>query len=491
MFIKRTTRSYKDKAFVNHLLVESISTPNVLTNRQDADGFWIVKSIPQWEVMGREGMHESAPLFDQGSISPSVATSTSAQGAPRLKRANRSQLLLRPVDLEATLPADHEARSLWRVVERLDLSGFLAPIRAREGEPGQSTIDPAILITLWLYATSQGVGSARELDRLCGEHDAYRWICGGVSVNYHTLSDFRVNHRVALDELFTQVLAVMMREGLVTLSRVAQDGTRVRASAGADSFRRERTLTELLSESQAQVEHVKGLAEDATVTLREAAARKRAAKEREERVERALDELPKIRESKKTEADKLEARASTTDPEARVMKMGDGGFRPAYNVQFATTTEEKVIVGVSATNVGSDKNELGPMLDQIEERTGERPKEALVDGGYVKLEEIEAAADKGTTTYAPVPAKKGQEPDYGPKPGDSKAVAAWRGRMGTEAGKAVYRERCETAELPNAHVKTRFGLTQLPVRGLTKVATIGLWMALTYNVLRWVSLTSG
>jgi transposase len=418
----------------------------------------------------------------------SVAAPATAPGAPRLKRANRAQLLLRPVDLEATLPDDHDARSLWRLVGRLDLSAFLAPIRAREGEPGQSAIDPAILITLWLYATSQGIGSARELDRLCKEHDAYRWICGGVSVNYHTLSDFRVGHRAALDDLFTQVLAVMMKEGLITLSRVAQDGTRVRASAGADTFRRERTLRELLSEAQEQVEHVTGLAEDASVSTREVAARRRAAKEREERVERALKELPKVRESKKTEEDKQEARASTTDPEARVMKMGDGGFRPAYNLQFATTTEGKVIVGISATNVGSDKNELSPMLDQIEKRTGERPKEALVDGGYVKLEEIEAAAEKGTTTYAPVPAKKGQEPDYEPKPGDSDEVAEWRVRMGTDAAKMVYRERCETAELPNAHVKTRFGLTQLPVRGLDKVVTIGLWMALTYNVLRWESL---
>jgi transposase len=437
-------------------------------------------------------MHQSSPLFEQVASAPSsTAASDSAQGAPRLKRANRAQLLLRPVDLEATLAADHEARAIWQVVQRLDLSLFLAPIRAREGEPGQSAIDPAILITLWLYATSQGVGSARELDRLCKEHDAYRWICGGVSVNYHTLADFRVDHREALDELFTQVLAVMMKEGLVSLSRVAQDGTRVRANAGADSFRRERTLTELLAEARGQVEHVKGLAEDASVTSREAAGQKRAAKERETRIERALEELPKIRESKKTEDDKKEARSSTTDPEARVMKMPDGGFRPAYNIQFATTTEEKVIVGVSATNIGSDKNELGPMLDQIEKRTGERPKEALVDGGYVKLEEIEAAAEQGTTTYAPVPAKKGAEPNYTPKPGDSKEVAAWRARMGTDEGKAVYKERCETAELPNAHVKTRFGLTHLPVRGLEKVVTVAVWMALTYNLLRWASLTCG
>lgn len=435
-------------------------------------------------------MHQSPPLFQNLAVAPSVPASTSAQGAPRLKRANRAQLFFRPVDLEATLPADHEARGIWKLVLRLDLSQFLAPIRAREGEPGQSAIDPAILITLWLYATSQGVGSARELDRLCKEHDAYRWICGGVSVNYHTLADFRVDHREALDELFTQVLAVMMKEGLVTMTRVAQDGTRVRASAGADSFRRERTLGDLLAEARAQVEHVKGLAEDASVTAREAAAHKRAAKEREERIERALEELPKIRDSKKTEEDKKEARASTTDPEARVMKMGDGGFRPAYNIQFATTTEEKVIVGVGVTNSGSDKNELGPMLAQIEERTGERPKEMLVDGGFVKLEEIAGAAAKGTTTYAPVPAKKGKEPDYHAKPTDSEAIAAWRQRMGTSEAKEIYKERGETAELPNAHVKSRFGLTQLPVRGMQKVLTVSVWMGLTYNVLRWISLAA-
>jgi transposase len=424
-----------------------------------------------------------------GEAVETAAGRTATASEPRLKRADRTQLLLRPFDLDATLPADHEARSLWRFVERMDLSEFMKGIRAREGVAGQSTIDPAILLTLWLYATSRGIGSARELDRLCREHDAYRWICGGVSVNYHTLSDFRVDHQGALDKLFTQVLAVMLKEGLVTLSRVAQDGTRVRASAGADSFRREPKLNEFLATAKAQVEHVKTLADDASVTKREMAARERAAREREERVERALAELPKVRASKASEEEKAEARASTTDPEARVMKMPDGGFRPAYNLQFSTTTKEKVIVGVAATNIGSDKSELGPMLEQIEGRTGQRPNEALVDGGYVKLEQIEAAAQKGTTTYAPVPTKKGEAPNYTAKPGDSQAVAGWRERMGTEEGKAVYKERCETAELVNAAAKERFGMTKLRVRGLNKVLCIGLWTALTYNLLRWAALT--
>lgn len=438
-------------------------------------------------------MSESSTLFPEESSSAPGPTSTPSATipAPRLKRANRAQLLLRPVDLDATIAADHQARSLWQLVAGLDLSKFLEPIRAREGLPGQSAIDPAIHVTLWSYATSQGIGSARELDRLCKEHDAYRWILGGVTVNYHTLSDFRVDHQAALDELVSQVLAVMLKEGLVTLTRVAQDGTRIRASAGADSFRRERTLQEHLAEAKTQVEHVRELADDPTVTARELAAQKRAAREREERITRALNvELPKLRESKKTEEEKTEARISTTDPEARVMKMPDAGYRPAYNVQFATTTEEKVIVGVGVTNIGSDKNELGPMLAQIEKRTGTRPKEVLVDGGFVKLEEIESAARQGSTVYAPLSKKKGQEPDYTPKHGDSEEIAAWRARMGSDAGKTIYKERGETAELPNAHVKARFGLTQLPVRGSTKVLTMGLWMALTFNMLRWLSLTN-
>lgn len=397
-------------------------------------------------------------------------------------------MLLRPVDLDATLPPDHEARVMWRMVQGLDLSEFLKPLRAREGEPGQSAIDPAILLALWLYATSQGVGSARELDRLCKEHDAYRWICGGVSVNYHTLSDFRVDHGEALDELFTQVLGKMMELGLVTLTRVAQDGTRVRASAGAGSFHRKATLEQLLAEAKEQVEHLKQLVEDPSVTSREAAAQKRAAVDKERRVKQALEELPAIRKVKKKEKD--EARASTTDPEARVMKMADGGFRPGYNIQAAATTTEKVIVGVDATNVGSDGAQMEPMLAQIERRTGERPEEYLVDGGFVNLQAIDQAASQGVTVYAPVPESRTEGVDrYAAKREDTPHVVAWRERMATEEAKAIYKDRAETSELVNAQFKEHQGL-KLRVRGLKKVLTMGLWMALTYNLLRWVALTA-
>jgi transposase len=434
-------------------------------------------------------MNTEPTLFDMPEVKTKPASHGSkSEGAPRLVCANRSQLLLRPTDLETTLALDHQARTMWAFVNRLDISGFMAPIRAREGEAGRSATDPKILLTLWLYATSVGVGSARELDRLCVEHDAYRWICGGVPMNYHSLSDFRVGHEQALDELFTQVLAVMMSQGLVKLSRIAQDGTRVRASAGAASFRREPRLKEFLAKAKEQVEHVKRLAEDPSVTAREAAAQKRAAEERQKRIEKALEEMPKARAAKQSQEKKEEARVSTTDPEARVMKMGDGGFRPAYNLQFATTTNEKVIVGVDVTNIGSDKNEMTPMLKQIEERTGERPKEYLVDGGFVKLEAIEDAEKQGTKVYAPEQIKKGEQPTHQSKPGDTPEVGAWRERMGTDEAKEIYKERCATAELVNADIKEHRGL-KIRVRGMNKVLMVGLWSALTYNLLRWATLS--
>lgn len=409
---------------------------------------------------------------------------------PRLRCANRSQLLLRPVDLDATIPPDHQARSIWRFVEQFDLSKFLAPIKAREGETGRDATDPRILVALWIYATTQAVGSARELARLCESHDAYRWLCGGVSLNHHLLSDFRVGHGEALDELQTQVLAVMMKQGLVTLDRVAQDGTRVRASAGAASFRREPRLKEFLAAAKEQVEHVKKLSDDPTVTRRETAARQRAAREREERIQKALAEMPSARAPKKKD-EKNEARVSTTDPEARVMKMGDGGFRPAFNVQFATTTKETVIVGVGVTNIGSDKSQMTPMLEQIEERTGQRPKEILVDSGYVNCEAITEAEKKGTAVYAPpVAKKKGEEPSYEPRPDDSEEVAAWRQRMGTQEAKHLYaRQRGATAELVNADLKENRGL-KLRVRGVEKVLMICLWHALAFNLMRWASLAT-
>ncbi len=278
------------------------------------------------------------------------------QGVARVLMPNRAQIELRASDLESLLPEGHRARLVWAYVEQADLSRMYAGIKALEGESGRTPIAPEILFALWLYATVEGMGSARAIARLTQDHDAYRWICGGVQVNYHTLSDFRGEHGAALDGLLTDSVAALLVVGAVKLKRVAQDGMRVRASAGASSFRRRGTLERCLEEARAQVETLKQQIEDdpGALTRRQQTARERAIRERQERIEKAVKRLPELEKLKEKSGKKPEeARASSTDAEATVMKMGDGGFRPAYNAQYATDTESQVIVGVEVVTVGT------------------------------------------------------------------------------------------------------------------------------------------
>jgi len=412
-------------------------------------------------------------------------------GRPRMQRPDRCQGVMRTDSLDALLGEDHQARLVWEYVTGLDMGPLYQQIRAVEGRAGRDPIDPRILLSLWLYATLDGVGSAREVDRLCKAHVAYEWICGGVSVNYHTLSDFRVDHGEFLDGLLTGSVATLLHQGLVKLERVAQDGVRVRASAGAASFRRRGTLEECQAEAAEQVETLrKELEADPSAgSKRQKAARERAARERSERIRQALAEMPKAESAKKPE-DKDKARVSTTDPEARVMKMADGGFRPAVNVQFATDTASQVITGVEVSNSGSDQGQMVPMLEQHQDRYDQVPGAALVDGGFAKKEDIERASgpDFGTVVYAPVhkPKKEGQDP-HAPRPGDSPAIIEWRQRMGTPEAKEIYKDRASTAECVNAIARNR-GLRQLVVRGLKKARCIALWFALAHNLVRAATL---
>lgn len=422
---------------------------------------------------------------------PSPCPDRESDPAPRYETANRSQIELTPTDLEALLPPGHAARLVWRFVEGLDLSAFYATIRAREGGAGRPAIDPKILIALWLYATIDGVGSARELDRLCYCHDAYRWIRGGVSVNYHTLSDVRVAHQTALDDLLTQSIATLRHRGIVTLARVAQDGMRVRASAGAGSFRREGTLRECLKDAQKLVARTKRQGDGGLA--RPEAAQARAAAERLARVEEALAELPAVAAAKARTASKRkdrapkEARVSTTDPDARIMKMSDGGYRPAYNVQFATDHDGDVIVGLAVTNAGSDQQELVPMLTQLERRVG-LPDTLLVDGGFVAHEALDEATARGVRVLAPVPRRPGSADPVPVQRTDSPAVVAWRTRMQTDEAKQQYRCRGAIAERINADARTHRTLGRLLVRGLPKVHAWVLWVALAHNLTRSMAL---
>jgi transposase len=392
---------------------------------------------------------------------------------------------MRVCAVDALIPEDHPVRLVWAYVEQLDLGELLAQIKAVHGAAGAAATDPRILMTLWLYGTLRGIGSARELDRRCREDLPFEWICGGVSLNYHTLADFRVAHVEVLDRLLTDSVAVLLEQGLVRMERVAQDGMKVRASAGAGSFRRRARLEQFRQEAQAQVQALKAELETdpAAGHRRQEAARRRAAQDRAERLRRALEQLPQI-EANKPAKEKDKARVSTTDPEARIMKMGDGGYRPAFNVQLATDTPTQIITGVEVTNSGGDQGKLAPMVEQLEERYEQKPKEFLVDGGFAKKEDIENVARAGTTVYAPVQASKDPARDpHTPRPDDTPQVAQWRQRMATPEAKEIYKERASTAECVNAHARNR-GLYQFRVRGLAKVKAVVLWYVLAHNLLR-------
>jgi transposase len=428
-------------------------------------------------------------LFD---LPPTEAGPAEPEGRarPRLQRPQRDQITLRPSDLESLLPADHRARLVWAFVEGLDLAPLYQRIRAVEGHPGRPPIDPAILVSLWLYATLEGVGSARALDRLCAEHDAYRWLAGGVGVNYHTLAAFRVDEADVLDALLTESVAALLADGLVTMAAVAQDGMRVRAGAGAASYRRRPTLERFLAEAEAQVDALKAELDDdpAATSRRIAAARERAATERAERVRRALEHLSELEAAKRRAGKPAdEARASTTDPEAKVMKMADGGYRPAYNVQFAADTTSQVIVGLDVIAAGTDQGQLSPMVRQLRQRYGRDPDVLLADAGFLKTADIDELAS-ATTLYLPVrkPADPARDP-HQPLPDDSPAVAAWRVRMGTDEAKERYKDRAATAECVNAIARNR-GLQRFGVRGPDKARAIALWFALAHNLMRTVVL---
>ncbi len=412
------------------------------------------------------------------------------QAAPRLRRPDRAQVRLEPVCLDERLPADHPARVIWKVVERLDLSAFYEPIQARGSEPGRAATDPRLLVALWLYATVDGVGNGRKLDRLCREHDAYRWLCGGVSVNYHTLNDFRVQHEQRLDDLLTQVLTALIERGVVQVERISQDGKRVRASAGSSSFHREQTLRRRLKQVRAYIEELKRQPDEAAgVSARQRAARARAARQQQERLEQALALLPELeaaRSNPKTrKKDRTKpVRVSRTDPQARKMKMPCGGIRPAYNVQLATDPFSGAIVAVDVTCSASDVQQSGPLRAQVERRTGRKVREHLMDEGYVSMEQIEAAEAAGVKVYAPLPKGKDGRPVTSSR-WDTPNITKWRARMQTAEAKEIYKQRAPSSERANAELQQRLGLRAFAVRGLAKVRCVALWTALAYNVIHF------
>lgn len=471
-------------------------------------------------TIGDEGERAQAGLFDQGEVLAAERTAQAAKatGAPRVMTPQRNQVELRAVDLEALLGPDHAARTVWAFVQSMDLAPLYARIKSVAGRGGAPAIDPAILVALWLWATIDGVGSAREVDRLCERDDAYRWICGGVGVNYHSLADFRTEHEAWLDAQLTRSIASLLERRLVTLNAVAQDGLRVRAHAKASSFRRREKLAELQAQAQAQVHALKReLTEDAGAsTRRKQAAVERAAREREQRLAAALATMDKLQRKPAPQAKttkpskrrgrkgddksddapaakhgpdaKAQPRVSTTDADARVMKMADGGFRPAFNAQLAVDADTQLIAAVAISNSGSDMGQMSPMHQDIQQRYGLTPDHWLADGGFTKLQAIDELTARGTQPVVPPPRSRNPNVDpFEPKATDTPAQAQWRDFMRSDFAKALYIQRGATVECANAQLRRR-GRSRFNVCGLVKARAVLLWHALAHNLMRMRSL---
>jgi transposase len=422
----------------------------------------------------------------------------------RYVEANRSQLNWDLVDLDSLLAVDHRARLVWQFAEDLDLTAFYAAIRSREGTAGRPPADPRVLLALWLYATLEGVGSARELARLVERNIAYRWLAGGVSVNYHGLSDFRLDWAGELDALLTQSVTSLVAAGLVSLDEVAVDGTKIRSPASSRSFTKGGRLERIEHEARERIarlrEEVK--TDPAASSRRRQSAIERAAREAKAKVDKAREVLEKLRGEKKKreerhskeEKDKAQPSVSLSDPDTRRMRFADGAVRAGYNLQTVALPETGLILTVKATDRRNDKGLAAPMVDEMVRRYGRAPTRLLLDQGYASQADIEALSkprpDTGPTViYMPVPSEKPEEelaPDSRRKrrwerAREAQAVKDWRQRMPTDEARNILRRR-KLIERIHAHYKNR-GLGRLTVRGILKAQAVALWHALANNLM--------
>jgi len=408
-------------------------------------------------------------------------------GRARLREPVRDDVRLQVFDLDGLIDAEHPARVIWAYACRVDMSAFEAAVGSREGTAGMPQTSPHLLLALWLYATTDGIGSARALARACSSVSAYRWLCGEVGINHRILSEFRNDQGARIEQLLCEHVASLSKAGLIDLDEVAQDGVRIRASAGAASFRRRKTLETELVKAKALLERLSRQDDDQGPGP--SGRQRRAARERAERVEQALAALGEIEQLREKRSKKnanqtrrqKEPRASTTDPQARIMKMADGGFRPAYNVQFASLPANGIVLAVGCETVGSDGGLAEPMAASLERSYGRRPARHLVDGGYQSADDMAAAEAAGTDFYCPLgKAKSGRDPTE-PRARDTAPVARWRAKMGGDAAKAIYKRR-SICELVHAQLRNR-GIDRLHVRGRAKVETWMRWFALAANIL--------
>lgn len=443
-------------------------------------------------------MREQLVLFSIPEQSAEHNNDNSYKGKPRLNSPIRNQIEFVHASLDDLIPEDHQVRNIWNYIDQMDLSSILGKIKSTSGNPGRSATDPKIYLSLWIYAIIEGIGSARVIERYCSEHIIFKWLCGGVSVNAHSISDFRKNNSQEFDELIAVTIARLMQRDLVSLKRVSQDGMRVRAAAGSSSFRRKQTLKELLKTAKEQVSILnKELDEDPAKCLdRQKAAKKRAVEDRLKRVEQAIGE------HKKTVSDKINAkkkqrkglsqeeidktRTSTTDPTARKMKMGNGGFNPAYNFQLAVDTKSRFIIGNYITNTNHDFDELIPMFNRVKNQYKIIPEEWLVDQGYLEHNDIIKLQKQGCKIFVN-PRDKGKQGPFQPRPEEDSELQEWRVRMSMEESKEIYKDRAATSEWANAGMRNR-GLKNLLVRGIDSTTSVLGLHTLAHNILRAVNM---
>lgn len=442
-------------------------------------------------------MSDSITLFDLSKYTTDRITTSSGCSKPRLNSAIRNQIEFVSSCLDDLIPEDHQVRNIWDYIEQMDLSVISKKIQSTSNNPGRPAIDPKILLALWIFALIEGIGSARVIDRYCSEHIAFKWICGGVSVNYHTISDFRKNNHMEFDDLITTTIARLMERDLVSLKRVSQDGMKVRAAAGSSSFRRKPKLKELLAIAKEQVEILRKEidADSSSCLSKQKAAKMRAAQDRKNRIEKAIEEHKKLiiekgKTKKKhrkpfTSKEKKETRASITDPEARKMIMGNGGYSPAYNVQLAVDTNSRLIVGWNVIKK-QDSGELGKMFNSLKLKYKTIVEEWLVDKGYLEFNDLIRVQKSGCKVYVN-PSLKGKKDPNAVRPAEDAELGEWRKRMGTEEAQEIYKDRASNSEWANAGMRNR-GLGQLLVRGLNAVkGVIGL-QVLAHNMVRAIRL---
>jgi transposase len=422
-----------------------------------------------------------------------------ARGKARVVVANRAQLSWDLINPEGWLAPDHRARLVVGFVETLDLAVLYERIEAREGTAGRPAADPAVLFALWLLATMDGVGSARELDRLTSQDLAYRWVACGVPVNYHGLADFRVAHADVLDDLLTKTLAAFMAEGLFDADEIVVDGTKIKASAGKSSYKRALRLNEAEAAAKARVVALKAEvdADPAASSKRTQAARARGLRETQERIEKARTKLAEIeaektkraKRSPKEVAEQKEARASLTDPQARRMRCADGAVRASYNMQIAATTDHGFVTAVMATDRRNDSGLVRPMFEESEQRLGRPIKRVLADTGFAQVDDIAALGGRAEAPVGVYIHPPKDRTDVKPttllarqreREREPQTIKDWRQRMTTNEAEAIMKRRGRIERI-NANFKNR-GFSTLVVRGLAKVQAIGLWHALTHNL---------